>query len=430
MRDDGAPIILCVGPTHKSASLAARERFALVGPAGRELVAELIEHPDILEAVALATCNRSELHLAVTDEGRTLPVIVAAFARLADADPSELSTMLEVRVDAEAVQHLMLTAAGVESVVIGEPQIQGQLVLALESAQAAGTCGPLLHRLFRAALKAGKQVRTDTGIAEGHASVGSVAAELVARRLGGLGDRRDVVLGAGKMGTLAVRSLTARGATEIMVANRSAARAARIAEQCSVDVTDFAGLDEQLVTCDAVVASTNAPHAVLTVEHLRPIIAQRNGRDLVLVDLAVPRDIEPGVGELPGCHLFDLDDLEHVVAETLHARASVLAEATVIVDAAAAAFAAWRREQEATPAIIAMRSAAEQIRSEEFARFARRMAHLAPEDRSRIEQLTRSITNRMLHTPTEHLRSRASGDELATPDPWLAAVEQLLGPGT
>jgi len=312
-------------------------------------------------------------------------------------------------------------------VVIGEPQIQGQLVQALESAQSAGTCGPLLDRLFRAALEAGKQVRTDTGIAEGHASVGSVAADLVARRLGGLEGRRVVVLGAGKMGTLAVRSLTARGATEIMVANRSPARAALIAAQCSVDVTDFAGLDEQLVACDAVVASTNAPHAMLTVEHMHPIVERRGGRDLVLVDLAVPRDIEAGVGELPGCHLFDLDDLEHVVAETLHARASVLAEARAIVDTASTAFSTWRRAQQATPAIIAMRSAAEQIRRDEFDRFDRRLGHLTPDDRLRVEQLTRSITNRLLHAPTEHLRSRAAGDGPVTPDPWLVAVEQLLG---
>jgi glutamyl-tRNA reductase len=402
-----------VGPSHKTASLAARERFALVGAAATQLTAELHGHPDVLEVAGVATCNRSELYLVVTDVQATLPVVVAEFARLAAADPVELSTMLAVRSERQAVEHMLRVAAGVESVVIGEPQIQGQLKQARERAQDAGTCGPLLDRLFRAALEAGKRVRTETRVGAGRASVGSVAADLVASRLGTLEGRRVLVVGAGKMGELAVRSLRARGVEEVVVANRSPDRAARLAERCQTDAVTFEQLDQLLARVDAVVTSTNAPHAVIGIERMREVMARRGGRPLVLVDLAVPRDVDPAVGDVPGCHLFDLDDLEHVVAETMQLRGRELEAVETIIRQVADEFVQWRASRPAVPAIVELREAAEALRRAEFERFERRTPHLAPEDRRRVEQLTRSIVNRLLHAPTEQLRQRAERGEQA-----------------
>lgn len=422
-----AATLLCVGPSHKTASLVARERFALVGGRARDLCAALYAHPDVLEVVSVATCNRSELYVAATSEEAVLPLAVAAFARFAEADPEELSTMLAVRSGRSAAEHLLRVAAGVESVVVGEAQIQGQLKQALEHAQTDGTCGPLLDRLFRTALVAGKRVRSETRVGEGRASVGSVAAELVAQRLGGLEGRRILVVGAGKMGELAARSLRDRGAEQLVVANRNALRAAHVAEQCGgASGVGFDRLVEQLAACDAVVSSTNAPHAVITTARVKAALSERPGRPIVVVDLAVPRDVEAEVGALPGCHLFDLDDLEHVVAETRAVRGAELERVDAIVGEELAAFEAWRRSQAAVPAIVAMRAAAEEIRRAELERWEQRSGRLAPEERARVDQLTRSIVNRLLHAPTISLRQAAADGRNVDPREHSATVGKAL----
>jgi glutamyl-tRNA reductase len=402
--------ILCIGASHQTASLASRERFALSGPRGAELLEQLAAHPDVLEVAALATCNRSELYLVASDLESVTRVSVAALARLADADPQELSTMLSVRVNDAALEHLFRVAGGIESVVTGEAQIQGQLRQMHEEAREAGTCGPVLDRLFRRAVEIGKRARTETRIGAGRASIGSVAAELVASRLGGsLDDALVLVLGAGKMGGLAARSLAQRGAQRIDVANRSPERAAAVvASSGAAGVgVGFAQLDGELERCDAVVSSTNAPHVVLGRERVEAAMRRRGGRPLVLVDLAVPRDIDPTCGEVPGVHIFDLDDLERVVAETLDVRADEVEAVQQLAREGVEEFVAWLRAQAATPQIRAMRERAEQIRAAELERFLARMTHLTPEDRQRIDQLTRGIVNRMLHAPTMQLRQAA-----------------------
>lgn len=426
--------ILCVGPSHKTASLATRERFAMVGAAAVSFTRELHAHPDVLEVVSLDTCNRSEIYVAATDVAAARATIMAAFARVSQAELADLATLLEVRVGSDAVEHLFRVAAGLESVVVGEPQIQGQLKVALDHAREAGTCGAVMDRLFRGALEAGKRVRTDTSIGNGSASVGSVAARLLARQLGDLTRARVLVVGAGRMGELAVRCIIEQGARHIVVANRSLARAAHIAEQCRVDVIPMESLDDELMRCDAVISTTNAPHVVITRERVGRSASTRRR---VFVDLAVPRDIDPSVGQLPGCHLFDMDDLERVVAETMDQRLREREQAESMVLEAVHGFLRWHREQEAVPAIVELRQAADAIRLEETERFIRRAGHLAPEDRRRIDQLTRSIVNRLLHAPTQHLRLRASVDDamdadevfsasVEVEDPWTRAVAQLV----
>ncbi|MCW2949244.1 MAG: glutamyl-tRNA reductase [Thermoleophilia bacterium] len=401
--------ILCIGASHQTASVASRERFALSGERGRTLCEELAAHPDVLEVAALATCNRSELYLVAYDLDAVTRLAVAAFGRLADAAVEELDTMLVVRPDDEAVDHLMRTAGGIESIVPGEAQIQGQVRVAHQQAQEAGTCGPVLDRLFRSAVQVGKRARTETQIGEGHASVGSVAAELVAGRIGDLGGARIAVLGAGKMGGLAARSLAARGARRIDIANRSTERAAMVAASVGFDAVgvNITELQHELATCDAVVSSTNAPHAVITRAKVEQVIAARDGRPLVLVDLAVPRDIEPECGELPGVDVYDLDDLERVVSQTFEVRGDAVAEVEQLAADATDEFRRWLRAQQATPAIRAMRERAEAVRVTELERFLARMTHLSPEDQRRIDQLTRSIVKRMLHAPTVRLRQAA-----------------------
>lgn len=402
--------IVCIGASHQTASLAARERFALSGPRGLELCARLAEHEDVLEVAALATCNRSELYIVARDIARVTGATVEAFAELAGADPQELSTMLAVREEQAATEHLFRVAGGIESVVTGEAQIQGQLRSAHEDARELGTIGPVLDRLFRRAVEIGKRARSETRIGAGRASVGSVAAELVASHRGGsLADALVLVVGAGKMGGLAARSLAQRGAQRIDVANRSPERAAEVVRSSGADGIGigFDKLHEELVRCDAVVSSTNAPHLVITYERIERAVAERGGRPLVLVDLAVPRDIDPRCGALPGVHVFDLDDLERVVAETLHVRAEEVAAVEQLALEAGSEFSQWLRADAATPRIRAMRERAEAVRAAELERFFGRMQHLGVEERERIDELTRGIVNRVLHAPTIQLREAA-----------------------
>lgn len=423
------PVVLCVGLSHKTASLAARERFALIGQRARDLCAEVHAHHSVLEVVSVATCNRSEIYLLATDPEATTALVVGALARFAQAQPEELSTLLAVRSERAAVHHLLRVAAGAESVVVGEAEIQGQLKQALDAAHTNQTCGPVLDRLFRAALETGKRVRCDTGIGEGHASVGSVAARLVTERLGGLEDARILVIGAGEMGALVTRSLNAHGAGTIRIANRDGARSARLAEQVGVEPTTLGQIVEELAWCDAVVTSTAAPHHIVTCERVAEAMQVRHNRPLVLVDLAVPRDVESGVADMPGCHLFDLDDLERVVSSTMETRQADLAQVERFVDAATEEFLVWRRQQEAVPAIVAMRNAAEQLRLREYERFAGKLTHLAAEDRQRVEHLTRSLVNRLLHEPTIRLREAVSKEHAADAPQgrWTQAVQHLFG---
>ncbi|MCW2927990.1 MAG: glutamyl-tRNA reductase [Thermoleophilia bacterium] len=408
--------IICIGASHQTASLASRERFALSGARGEQLCAQLSGHPDVLEVAALATCNRSELYIVAQDVETVTQVAVAALARLADAEAEELSTLLAVRSEAAAVEHLFRVAGGIESVVTGEAQIQGQLRQAHETAREAGTCGPVLDRLFRRAVETGKQARSETRIGAGRASVGSVAAELVAGHRGGsLEDARVVVVGAGEMGGLAARSLAQRGARRIDVANRSPERAAAVVASSGADgiAVGFEELDAELVAADAVVSSTNAPHVVIGRERIERAMQARGGRPLVLVDLAVPRDIDAACGTVPGVRVFDLDDLERVVAETLHVRSEEVSAVEQLAHDGAAEFLTWLRAEAATPQIREMRERAEEIRRAELDRLLARLTHLAPEDRRRIDQMTRGIVNRMLHAPTMQLRraAEASADQ-------------------
>lgn len=406
--------IVCIGPSHKTASLADRERFALSGAAARELCDRLAALDDVCEIVAVATCNRSELYLVVARHAQTTPQVVEAFAEFANVDEHARSPLIAVREGDAAVSHLMRVAAGLESVVVGEAQIQGQLKQALADAQRLNRAGAVLSRLFTDALAVGKRARSETEIGSGHASVGSVAATLVERCLERpLSQARMVVVGAGKMGSLAARSLTDRGATHVDVANRSLTRARRVADDCGGAGIAFADLDEELVTCDAVVSSTDAPHFVITRERIQQVMHRRGGRPLVLVDLAVPRDIEPDVADVDGCHLFDLDDLERVVATTLDTRSEAVADVERIVADGVKAYMRWRAEHRAGASIRIMREAAERVRGEELARLLLQHPDLDAHAADVLERFTRTLVGRVLHEPTLLLREHAAATQAA-----------------
>jgi glutamyl-tRNA reductase len=382
--------LLAVGVSHRHAPLEVRERLYLADGHALELAAAL--GADGAEAVVVSTCNRTEMYLA----GGSATQAREALERRSGLP---LDGVVEAWEDGEAVEHLFRVAAGLDSLVPGEAQILGQVRQAYEAALTAGTTGPLLNRLFEDALHAGKRVRTEARLAELPESVAASAVELAARALGGLGQRRALLFGAGKMSELAARDLRAGGA-EVVVSSRTLESAQDLAERVGGTAAPFDAVVVELEHADLVLSATRCPYLILHAEAVQP----RN-RPLVLIDVAVPRDLDPDIGRLEGCTLYDIDDL----GEGLVGREEDVREAEAIVAEEAARFADWRRSRGAAPAIAALRRRAEEIRVEELARAEPRLAELSERERKAVETLTAQIVNKLLHAPT--VRAKHAGSE-------------------
>ena len=382
--------VLAVGVSHRNAPLEVRERLFLADGHALELATALAREGG--EAVVLSTCNRTEAYLVGGDADRVRE-------ELERRSELELGDVLAAWEDEQAVEHLFRVASGLDSLVPGESQILGQVRLAYEAALTAGSTGPLLNRLFEDALRAGKRVRTEARLAEMPESVAASAVELAARELGGLGGRRALLFGAGKMCELAARDLRARGA-EVVVASRTLESAQELASEVGGRAAAFDAVAVELTGADLVLSATRCPYPILHAEAVQP-----RAKPLVLVDVAVPRDLDPAIGELEGCTLFDIDAL----GEGLVGRDEDVREAEAIVAQEAARFAEWRRSRGAAGAIRDLRRRAETIRTEELARAEPRLAELSPRERETVETLTAQIVNKLLHAPT--VRAKQAGSE-------------------
>ena len=389
------------GVSHHRAPVEVRERVALTLEQAGELARELAAGGG--EAVVLSTCNRTEIYLSAENDAVDLGGEVQPYVyRLSD--------------EAAAV-HLFRVAAGLDSMVPGEGEILGQVRAAYE----AGTTGPQLDRLFRQALHVGKKVRTQTAIAESPASVSAAAAALAQQVFGELDGREILVIGAGKVSEQAARNLLSRGARIAWVANRSADRAAELAERFGGQALPLDRVEEELGRADVVVSSTSAPGFVLTRDQVEG--ARRGKKPLLLIDLAVPRDLEPAIHELDGCYLYDIDDLQAVVAETMTARRSEAERAEAIVLEEADEFRAWQASLDVVPAIASLRARAEQIRESELEKARGR---LSERELKAVESVTSSILNKLLHLPTVRMKeAAAASDGLIYAD----AVRHLFGLG-
>jgi glutamyl-tRNA reductase len=392
-RNPSQPCLLAVGVSHRHASLEVRERLHLPDGNALELGAALSANG--AEAVVLSTCNRTEVYLA---DGSA----AAAITELERRSGLSLERVVAVLEEDEAVEHLFRVAAGLDSLVPGEAQILGQVREAYEAALTAGTTGPLLNRLFEDALRTGKRVRTEATLAELPESVAAAAVELVAKALGRLERRRALLFGAGRMSEVAARDLRSRGA-EVVVSSRTLERAQDLAERVGGRAAPFDAVAVELTGADVVISATRCPYLILHADAVQPRTSP-----LVLVDIAVPRDLDPAIGRLDGCTLYDIDDL----GEGLVGRDEDVRGAETIVSEERARFADWRRSRGAAPAIAALRRRAEQIRAEELARAEPRLAHLSERERRTVETLTAQIVNKLLHAPT--VRARRAGSE----QPW------------
>jgi glutamyl-tRNA reductase len=399
--------LITLGVSYKTAPVELRERLSLPSTRIPEALAALRAHPGVQEAVLISTCNRMEVSVVVDDPVAAETAVIGLLTKQADMRPTELAEVMYAPRNCDAARHLFRVTSGLESMVIGEAEVQGQVKRAYEDALAAGTTGPLTNRLFTAALQAGKRVRTETGIGAGRASVASVAVALAEDALGELADRHVVVIGAGETSELVTRALHERGVGTFLVANRRADRARALAERFGGSVASFDELPDLLERADIVLASTSSPHPIVGVEELELVMAARGGRPLLLVDIAVPRDIDPACGSLEGVILRDIDDLQAVVRNTTTGREAESARAEEIVEAEILRFAEWLGTLAVRPTIAALREHATGIVEQVLAENAQRWETASERDLARVEAIAKAVTNRLLHEPTLRLRTLA-----------------------
>ncbi len=431
-------MILVVGLSHRTAPVDVRERLAAGAEALPAVLARLGARAELAEVMFLSTCNRVEVFAltpgaageAGVESGlRAIREELARHGGVRAAD--DLGPHLyEKRGDA-AIEHVFRVAASLDSMVLGEPQILGQVKEAYEIAVAAGALKGTLGRCMTRAFAVAKRVRTETAIGVGTVSISSVAVDLAGRIFGGLADHAVLLLGAGEMAEAAARSLGA-GARALRICNRSFDRAATLARDLQAAAVPWEGLEAELVQADVVIASTASAHYVVTHDMVRRAMKQRRGRTLFFVDIAVPRNVEPSVHRIDNAYVFNVDDLEQEVARGMKARQGEAGAAEAIVAEEVERFLAWARGLEVQPTVVAMRAKARAVLFSELERsLAGRLKHLAEADRAALHQMLESAVGKLLHAPTTRLKERAADGEdareLAAAVRYLFDLQELSG---
>lgn len=400
--------LIIIGTHQRICPLAARERIAFNPAMIQPALQALGAYAD--EGFIISTCNRVEIGGVVADDADGAPTLIRFLAERHGVPADELSRYLYVFTGAEAVLHLFRLAAGLDSMVLGEEQIQTQLKAALADAQAAGMAGQLIARLLQSALAVGKLVRTETGIARQHLSVVSVALDIARERLGGLATRRVLVVGAGRMAELALKHLRGEAST-VTIANRSAERALALAEAYGATALPFAQLEVAIGDADVVLSCTSSPEPVISVAMVERAWAGAN-EQMLLLDLAVPRDIDRDVARVPGVLLWDVDGLQAICDANRAAREAEVAHAERLVAGEVAKFVEWWSTQAVVPTIRALRERAESIRAAELERTFAKLPNLTAQEQAAIGALSAAIINKLLHQPIAALKEPKSGGQL------------------
>jgi glutamyl-tRNA reductase len=430
-------MILVVGLSHRTAPVEIRERLAAGADALPAVLSRLASRPELVEAMFLSTCNRVEVvalargPAGVDGARRAICEELARQGGAASGD--ELAPYLYEKQGDDAVRHVFRVAASLDSMVLGEPQILGQVKDAYEAAVAVGALSGMLGRCVSRAFAVAKRVRTETAIGAGSVSISSVAVDLARRIFGDLADRTVLLLGAGEMAEAAARSLV-KGARALRICNRSFDRAAALASELHAAAVPWDELGEELALADVVVASTASTAYVVTRDLVKRAMKVRKGRTLLLVDIAVPRNVEPAAHGIDNVYVFNVDDLEQEVARGLKMRHAEVDQAERIVAEEVAQFLSWRRGLEVQPTLVAMRAKARGIVFAEFERsLGGRLRHLAEGDRAALAQMLESAVSKLLHTPTTKLKAcAAEGDdasELAAAVRFLFDLQEIAPPG-
>ncbi len=418
--------VVVIGLNHRTTPLDLLERMTIADAALPKALHDLVSRDDVSEAVVLSTCNRTEVYAVAERFHGAYQNIRDFLAEVAFLAPEDFSDHLYVHYEAPAVAHLFSVASGLDSAVLGESEILGQVRAAWDHARHEGAAGPALNLLFRHALEAGKRARTDTAIARHTTSVSQAAVALAAERLGGLDQRKALVLGAGDMGEAMALGLAKAGVTDLQLANRTWETAVDLASQLGGRAIRLLDVPAALADVDVLLSSTGAATPLLQVDDLEQVIATRAGRPLLIVDIAVPRDVDPAVGLLDGVTLLDMDDLRSFAEAGLSARRGEVASVEALLDEELERYIGATSAREVAPMIVALRDRAEQVRQAELERFRSRLDGLDHSQLDAVEHLTRGILGKLLHEPSIALKDAAGsprGDRLITSLRELFALE-------
>ncbi len=420
--------ILLVGLNHKRTPVKIREQLSFSPTTLRSALThfdathEQAHLESIREGVILSTCNRLEVYTMVRDYDIAKTSIIDFLSRSADMAPESFVEYLYFYQDEAAVRHLMRVASGLDSMVLGEPQILGQITDAYEAALSQRAAGTVLSALFRAAIHAGKRTRTETTIGVNASSISSVAAKLAGELLGDLSQQQILLIGAGEMGAVAVRALLKRGASNIVVANRTFKNAEQLAKAWGGKAINFQKLPQALIEADIIISSTGAPHTILGRKLLEPAIPARQGRPLFIIDIAVPRDINPNVRDLPNIHLRDIDDLQSQAEDNMQERRLEIPKVEGIVDEEAAQFLEWLSSLSVVSTIKALRGHVEQLRKQELEQLFNRLS-MDDKERKLVAKMSHRLINKILHDPTLCLKKEAAHGNGAA---YTSALNQLF----
>lgn len=418
-------VTYCLGLSHQDAPVALREA---ISSSTAELAQALGERKELRrllgEWVVLSTCNRFELYVQLRAGRDEVERLLLGWLQASRSfNEKELSQHLYLYQDAEAVRHLLRVAAGLESLVLGEPQILGQVTAALEAAHSTGGSGPVLTALFQAAIRAGKRARSETQISHHSSSISSVAIAGIVATHGSLENLSVVVIGVGEMAQLAVASLRSRGVGRLAIVNRSCERASALLGEGEERALRLDQLREALISADVVISATAAPHLVLTRETVAAALKERPRRRMTLVDIAVPRDIDPAVAELPGARLINMDALHEGLSSARHAREREVPRVESILEEETGRWRGKLRELQVLPVIKRLHLEAESIRKRELERTMKHIGEIDEETMEHIHHLSRALVNQLLHRPTQKLRQEAGNGSSAG---YAAVVQELF----
>ena len=416
--------LFLLGVSHKTAPVELRERLDFSSRDLGAAVEALASRPGAAESVVLSTCNRSELYVAAEDVERAKENLVAFLSDYHQLPSDTFLPHVFAREDADAVRHLFRVAAGLDSLVVGEPQILGQVKDAYATAAERHSSGPLLTKLFHSSFAVGKRVRTETALGEGAVSVSYTAVQLARKIFGRLNGRRVLVIGAGEMGKLTAQHLRTQGVGEIVIVSRTFSRAQELADAVSGTAAPWSDMMAALATADIVITATGSQVPILTRDDIESVIGRPRHDPLFIIDIAIPRDVDPDAGNIEQVFLYNVDDLQMIVQENLSRRSAEMDRAELIVAEEVGRFMTWHRSRGAIPTVVALRQRFDTIRRAELQRLEGKLAGLPPEARARVDEITRIIMEKLLLEPTEQLK--ALPDE-ETQMMYTEAVNRLFG---
>jgi glutamyl-tRNA reductase len=414
--------VLVIGLNHKTANVDIRERLAFNGSKLEDGVLRLKELPEVNEVALLSTCNRVEIYASVNETapaGENIKRFLSGFHNINRAD---FENSLYLYSDSDAIRHILRVASSLDSMVVGEPQILGQLKEAFDFALSKKTTGIILNRLMKKAISTAKRVRTETRIAENAVSISFAAVELAKKIFTELSGKSFMLLGAGEMAELAARHLVNNGVKDVKVANRTYERGCELAKEFDGQAVRFEDFTKEMVYTDIVICSTGAPAYILFKEQMQKVMKERRHKPVFIIDISVPRNIDPEINKIDNVYLYNVDDLQEVVDTNILERKKEAEKAEKIIDEEVEKFTNWIASLNSVPVIIALRQKAEDIKKEEFEKFKHKFPELDKEKMEAVEYLITAVTNKLIHNPTVTLKENSEDRDLLT-----FAIKKLYG---